>query len=81
MDEIKAEIEALAGENIATQALLTGLMLGLKSLNGGEKAVSDAFFFADMSLENLAMSGQGTPGHTTHALQVLDQLRSACQSG
>ncbi|MCE7997395.1 MAG: hypothetical protein HEP70_00910 [Rhodobiaceae bacterium] len=79
MPNLKSEIDSLAAETLALQALVSGLFLSLQNLSGGKEAVSQAFAFADLSVENVAMSGQGSASHTTRALEILDQIRAISQ--
>ena len=81
MSDVETDMDALAGENMAFQAILVGLMLHLQRAGMGH-AVEGAFTYADSILDILAVKidGQGRPAHFRKALQVVDALREAVLS-
>ena len=78
MSDVEAELDALAGENIALQAIIVGLCLGLQRA-GLNHAVEHAFSYADHVLEAGAIKGGASArfGHMQKALSVAEALRIA----
>lgn len=78
MDALRAELAALAAENIATQALLFVLLTELRDQRVMRREVLlDAFEQAVLLLETAAIRvGQPqAPTHVPRAMQIVEQLR------
>ena len=78
MSDIEKELDTLAGENIALQAIVVGLCLGLQRI-GMQATVEGAFAYADTIFEAGAIKiGNGPrPGHMRKAIEVTEALRVA----
>jgi len=72
------EINSLAGETLALQAIIVGLCTAL-SRSGLDSQVASAFDAAADFTENFAIkTGSGaSPEHLVHSLRVVEELRAA----